>query len=108
MRPKKERWIRCDTGERCFRPKCKKTSELEDIVLSLDEFEAMRLSYLEGLKQDEVAKKMKIHRSTISRILAAAHQKVTDAFVNLKAIKIEGGCCKVIAQGKRTDKKGGL
>ena len=101
MRPKKERWVRCDTNERCFRPKCKKTKELEGVILSLDEFEAMRLSYLEGLKQEEVADKMKIHRSTISRILASAHQKVTDALVNLKAIKIEGGCCKVISQRRR-------
>ena len=103
MRPKKERWIRCDTGERCFRPKCRKVAELEGVILSLDEFEAMRLSYLESLKQEEVAKKMKIHRSTISRILASAHHKVTDALVNLKAIKIEGGCCKVVSS--RSKKK---
>jgi len=95
MRPKKERWISCDVGERCFRPKCKNVAELEGVILSLDEFEAMRLSYLEGLNQEEVAKKMRIHRSTISRILATAHRKVTDALVNLKAIKVEGGCCKV-------------
>lgn len=101
MRPKKERWIRCDAGERCFRPKCKKVSELEGVTLSLDEFEAMRLSYLEGLKQEDVAKKMKIHRSTISRTLASAHLKVTDALVNLKAIKVEGGCCKVVGSRKK-------
>lgn len=71
-------------------------------MLSLDEFEAMRLSYLEGLRQEKVAKKMRIHRSTISRILASAHQKVTDAFVNLKAIKIEGGCCKVVSSRRKT------
>lgn len=94
------RWIRCNTNERCFRPKCKKISELDGVVLTLDEFEAMRLSYIEELKQDEVAKKMGIHRSTISRILISAHRKVTDAFVNLKAIKIEGGCCRPV-RGKR-------
>ncbi|MBU4484188.1 DUF134 domain-containing protein [bacterium] len=96
MRPKKERWISCNASERCFRPKCKKVAELEGVILSLDEFEAMRLSYLEELKQEEVAKKMNIHRSTISRILASAHHKVADALVNLKAIKVEGGCCKVV------------
>lgn len=101
MRPKKKRWIRCDTNERCFRPKCKKASKLEGVVLSLDEFEAMRLSYFEEMRQEEVAAKMKIHRSTISRILASAHKKVTDAFVNLKAIKIEGGCCKIITRKKK-------
>lgn len=74
--------------------------------MSLDEFEAMRLSYLEELNQEEVANKMKIHRSTISRILASAHQKVTDAFVNLKAIKIEGGCCKIISPRSMATKMG--
>lgn len=101
MRPKKERWVRCDTNERCFRPKCKSTKELAGVILSLDEFEAMRLSYLEGLNQEDVAQKMKIHRSTISRMLASAHQKVADALVNLKAIKIEGGCCKVIKSRRK-------
>jgi predicted DNA-binding protein (UPF0251 family) len=44
--------------------------------------------------QSEVAKRMRVHRSTISRIIASAHKKIADAFVNIKAVKIEGGCCK--------------
>jgi len=71
------------------------------VVVSLDEFEAMRLSYLEGLDQTEVAKKMKVHRSTISRILETAHSKLTDALVNMKAIKIDGGCCKIVTSKKK-------
>jgi predicted DNA-binding protein (UPF0251 family) len=101
MRPKKTRWIRCKPGERCFRPQCKSLDELEGVVLTLDEFEALRLSDLEGLTQEEVAKQMKVHRSTISRILVAAHKKVADALVNIKAIRIEGGCCKVITKGQK-------
>ncbi len=98
MRPKKQRWVRCEPGERCFRPAYKKVGEIEGVVLTLDEFEAMRLSYLEGLEQEKVASKMKVHRSTISRILSSAHGKVTDALVNIKAIKVEGGCCKIVKQ----------
>jgi len=64
------------------------------VVLTLDEFEALRLCDLQGLEQQAIALKMKVHRSTISRILASARAKITDALVNLKAIKIEGGCCK--------------
>lgn len=101
MRPKKERWIRCKPGESCFRPIYKKSSELKGVVLSIDEFEAMRLSYLENLKQEEVARKMKIHRSTVSRIINSANKKVTDALANKKAIKIEGGCCKFVKPKKR-------
>ena len=98
MRPKKTRWVECAPGERCFRPKCKKNTKLEGVVLAIDEFEAIRLADLEGLTQDQVAKQMKVHRSTISRIIALAHKKIADAFVNIKAIKIEGGCCKVIEE----------
>ena len=93
MRPKKTRWIKCEPGERCFKPKCKPLSKLEGIFLNLDEFEAMRLADLGGLKQEKAAKEMRVSRPTFSRIIASAHKKVADALVNIKAIKIEGGCC---------------
>ena len=100
MRPKKTRWIKCEPDERCFRPQCKKNTKLEGVVLAIDEFEVIRLADLEGLTQVQVAKQMKVHRSTISRIIASAHKKIADAFVNIKAVKIEGGCCKVIGKRK--------
>ena len=96
MRPKKTRWIKCAPGERCFKPLCKPLSKLEVVSLTLDEFEAIRLACLEGLKQVEAAKAMKISRPTFSRIVKNAHMKIADGLVNIKAIRIEGGCCKVI------------
>ena len=101
MRPKKTRWVKCEPGERCFKPRCKSLNKLEGVSLTLDEFEAVRLSDLKGLTQEEAAKKMKVHRSTISRILECAHKKIADALVNVKAIKIEGGYCKIIEKGER-------
>lgn len=101
MRPKKTRWIRCEPQERCFRPRCKSLKGLRGVTIGLDEFEALRLSDLEGLTQEEVAKKMGVHRSTISRILECAHRKIADALVNIKAVKIEGGCCKIVKRGMR-------
>lgn len=100
MRPKKTRWIKCAPGERCFRPQCKPLKELEGVYLSLDEFEAIRLSCFEGLRQEDAAKRMKISRPTFSRIETSAHKKIADALVNIKAIRIEGGCCKVIGSRK--------
>jgi len=82
-------------GERCFRPQCRPPKELEGVYLTLDEFEAIRLSYLEGLRQEDAAKRMKISRPTFSRIETSAHKKIADALVNIKAIRIEGGCCKI-------------
>lgn len=95
VRPKKTRWVKCLPGERCFRPICKKSGKLAGVTLSLDEFEAMRLACLEGLKQEDAAKYLRISRPTFSRIVTSACKKVADALVNVKAIKIEGGCCSI-------------
>jgi len=101
VRPKKTRWVKCLPGERCFRPKCKPLNKLEGVVLSVDEFEAMRLACLEGKKQRDAARLMKISRSTFSRIVASACKKVTDALVNVKAIRIEGGCCAIAGKVRK-------
>ena len=101
MRPKKTRWIKCAPQERCFKPLCKPLSKCEGVYLSLDEFEAIRLACLEGLKQVEAAKLMKISRPTFSRIETSAHRKIADALVNIKAIRIEGGCCQIIGRIKK-------
>ena len=101
MRPKKTRWVKCVPGERCFKPLCKPLNKLEGVYLTLDEFEAVRLACLEGLKQVEAAKLMKISRSTFSRIITSAHRKIADGLVNIKAIRIEGGCCEIIKKRRR-------
>ena len=101
MRPKKTRWVKCVPGERCFKPQCKPLTKCEGVYLSLDEFESVRLACLEGLKQVEAAKLMKISRSTFSRIITAAHRKIADGLVNIKAIRIEGGCCEIIKKRRR-------
>jgi len=98
MRPKKTRWVKCEPGERCFRPLCKPINKLEGIYLTLDEFEAIRLADFEKLEQIHAAKRMHISRPTFSRILSLAHSKIADALVNIKAIRIEGGCCKILGR----------
>ena len=101
MRPKKTRWIKCLPGERCFKPICKPLSKLNGVYLTLDEFEAIRLADLDGLKQVDAAKRLKISRPTFSRIVSSARNKIADGLVNIKAIRIEGGCCKVIRRNTR-------
>lgn len=88
-------------GERCFKPLCKPLDKLKGVRLGLDEFEAVRLADLEGLKQFDAARRLKISRPTFSRIISSARGKIADGLVNIKAIRIEGGCCKVIKRGKR-------
>jgi predicted DNA-binding protein (UPF0251 family) len=65
--------------------------DMEEIVLSLDEFEAVRLADYEQLYQEDAAAKMNISRQTFGRIIEAAHKKIADVLMNGKALKIEGG-----------------
>ena len=101
MRPKKTRWVKCDPRERCFKPRCKPFSKLQGVRLSLDEFEAIRLADLEELKQIDAARLMHVSRPTFSRIVASARKKVADGLVNIKVIRIEGGCCKIKRRSKQ-------
>jgi predicted DNA-binding protein (UPF0251 family) len=64
---------------------------LEEVRLSVEEAEAIRLKDLEGLEQEEGAQRMNISRPTFQRVLASARQKTADALLNGKAIRIEGG-----------------
>jgi len=60
-------------------------------VLTLDGLEALRLADLEGLYQEEAARRMGISRATFARVLAAARRQVADALINAKALTISGG-----------------
>ena len=100
MRPKKERLVRCPPGERRFVPLPKSAGNRVPLCLTLDEMEAMRLADFERLEQEEVARRMQVHRSTVSRILDSARHKIAEALVQIRPFKIEGGCCKLVTTGK--------
>jgi predicted DNA-binding protein (UPF0251 family) len=74
-----------------FKPAGVRLPALEEINLFVEEAEAIRLKDLEGLEQEDCARKMKISRSTFSRLLDSARHKVADALLNGKAIRIDGG-----------------
>jgi len=65
--------------------------ELDQLVLTVDEFEAIRLADLEGLYQDQAAEEMNVSRQTFGRIIGSAHKKIAQALVEVKALVIEGG-----------------
>jgi len=64
---------------------------MDEIGISLEEAEAVRLKDLEGLEQEAAAAQMNISRPTFQRVLASARAKIADALLNGKAIRIEGG-----------------
>jgi predicted DNA-binding protein (UPF0251 family) len=74
-----------------FKPRGIPLSMLEDVILTVDEFEAIRLADLEHLYQEQAAGKMNVSRQTFGRIIDSAHKKVAEALVRGKALKIEGG-----------------
>jgi len=61
---------------------------LEVVELTREEMEALRLKNIKGLGQVECAQKMKTSQSTFQRILSSAYQKVSEALVQGKAIRI--------------------
>ncbi len=90
-RPKKCRWVETEPGVTFFKPQGIPLRTLEQIVITVDELEAMRLAdYLE-MTQEEAAQKMQVSRPTVTRMLARAHRAVAEALVGGKAICIEGG-----------------
>ena len=94
-RPIKCRHVQCTPDAVYFKPRAVPLCDLEELALTYDELEAMRLADLEGLYQEDAAARMQISRQTFGNIVKSARKKVADALVNGKAIRIEGGICSV-------------
>lgn len=90
-RPCKCRCVGFEPGVAYFKPRGIPLTRLEEVVLTVDEFEAVRLADLEGLYQEQAAERMHVSRQTFGNIVSAAHKKIADALVNAKAIRIQGG-----------------
>lgn len=74
-----------------FKPAGVPLWSLKDVGLTVEEVEALRLKDLEGLEQESCAERMGISRPTFQRILTSARNKVAQALVYGKAIRVEGG-----------------
>jgi predicted DNA-binding protein (UPF0251 family) len=74
-----------------YKPRGIPLSVLQQVTLTVDELEAIRLADFEGMYQEDAAKKMNVSRQTFGRIIESAHRKIADALTNGKALLIEGG-----------------
>lgn len=90
-RPRRRRRVSYRKNFYSFKPTGVPRSTLETSVLTLGEFESIRLKDLNGLSQKESAEKMEISQPTFHRLLLSAREKVTDSIVNGKEIIIKGG-----------------
>ena len=86
-RPKKERKIQKKPRTLTFSPRGR-PGRPEEIELSIDEYEAIRLGDLEGLDQSAGAEILGVSRPTFGRLLRAARGKIANALINGKIIKI--------------------
>lgn len=78
-------------GVNYFKPRAVPVALLEEVTLSVEELEALRLAHKEGLYQLQAAERMGVSRATFGRVLDSAHRKVTLALVDGCALRIEGG-----------------
>ncbi|PIQ92793.1 MAG: hypothetical protein COV69_01260 [Parcubacteria group bacterium CG11_big_fil_rev_8_21_14_0_20_39_14] len=87
-RPYKPRIIKFNPNVTYFKPRAVPLSKLEEVYLSVDELESIRLHDLNDCNQTNCAQKMEISPSTFQRILTFANKKIAQALTEGKAIKI--------------------
>ena len=87
-RPRLNRKIRFNPNVVYFKPQGIPMRNLEEIELTAEEVEALRLKNIKDLDQIDCAKKMNTSQSTFQRILSSVYKKISEAIINGKAIKI--------------------
>ncbi len=90
-RPQKNRRVYTPPLFTNFKPAGISAKDLEQVILSLDEFEAIRLSDFLGMSQEEAAAEMEISRPTFTRLIEVARKKMSDFLIHGKNLRLEGG-----------------
>lgn len=90
-RPRKTRNISNPPMMQGFKPFGLPLCKLESVQLTYEEYESIRLVNYELLPQEQAAEKMNVSRPTFTRIYNKALLTIGTAFVEGKAILIEGG-----------------
>lgn len=90
-RPRKCRRVAFTPEVTYFKPAGIPLRMMDEVELTFEELEALRLKDLEGLEQESAAEKMNISRPTFQRVLVSARHKVAEALLKGKAIRIDGG-----------------
>ena len=96
-----------------FLPKGCTAAEEYTVILSLDEFETIRLVDYEKLTHEQCAARMEVSRTTVTEIYERAREKVADCLVNGRKLVIAGGNYRICSEASGTgshkvlDEKGG-
>jgi len=90
-RPRKRRKV-CFMPERTlYGPLNTNNIDSQVIIMTVDEYETIRLMDVEGMSQEECSERMNVARTTIQRVYAIARNKLARSLVNGDILKIEGG-----------------
>ena len=98
-RPKRPRFIESHPDVQGFTPDG--IAHTGDTILSMEEFEAIRLSDYLGLDQSKAAEQMNISRQTFGRILKQARFTLSQALVTGKRLRVTGGCYEMQGRKRR-------
>jgi len=97
VRPKKDRIVSFNPDVSYFKPRGIPLVDLDEVRLTVDEREAIRLADMSGLSHEDAGRKMGVSRATFGRIVQRARSAVADALINGKAINIEGGNYRLVS-----------
>lgn len=96
VRPYKERRVEQLPPETHYKPAGVPLRTLEEVILTIEEMEAIRLADIEQLDQGAAAERMEVSRPTFHRIVNKAHQKIATALWNGLALRVDGGNFRVV------------
>jgi predicted DNA-binding protein (UPF0251 family) len=90
-RPPKERRVEQLPPVTHYKPAGVPLRTLEEVILTIEEMEAIRLADIEQLGQGAAAERMEVSRPTFNRIVNTAHQKIAVALWQGHALRVDGG-----------------
>jgi predicted DNA-binding protein (UPF0251 family) len=96
-RPRKRRIVAFNPDISYFKPRGIPMMDLEEVCLTIDEREALRLADLEDMSHEQGGQAMGVSRATFGRIVQRARRIIADALINGKAINVEGGNYRILS-----------
>ena len=100
VRPQKDRLVAFNPEISYFKPRGIPMIDLEEVCLTVDQREAIRLSDLLGMSHEDAGRRMGVSRATFGRIIQRARNAVADALINGKAINVEGGNYRIVDKAR--------
>lgn len=105
-RPIKPRYVQGHPVVDGFVPNRMPPWGMQEVFLSIEGLEAIRLSDYEGLDQERAAERMNVSRQTFGRILTLARSRVAEALVMGRVLRIEGGNFEMPPRGRGRRRRG--